>query len=110
VRIIARSTLRQFVESLRGTTNQNAVKSALDSWFHEALHASWRTPADVTRSYSNASIVGPDRVVFNIKGNSYRLVAVIDYRRQIVFIKWVGPHRAYDKIDVKTVKYGDQTN
>jgi mRNA-degrading endonuclease HigB of HigAB toxin-antitoxin module len=52
------------------------------------------------------SIVG-DRVVFNIKGNSYRLVVAVDYRRQIVFIKWLGPHAAYDKIDVKTVKYGD---
>ncbi len=107
MRIIARSTLVRFVESLRGTTDQNAAKSALDSWFHEAQHADWRAPIDVTRSYANASIVGPDRVVFNIKGNSYRLVAAIDYRRQIVFIKWVGSHRAYDKIDVKTVKYGD---
>jgi mRNA interferase HigB len=60
----------------------------------------------VTRSYANASIVG-DRVVFNIKRNSYRLVVAIDYRRQIVFIKWLGAHAAYDKIAVKTVKYGD---
>jgi mRNA interferase HigB len=46
-------------------------------------------------------------VVFNIKGNSYRLVAAVDYRRKIVFIKWLGTHAAYDKIDVKTVKYGN---
>ena len=106
MRIIARKTLGEFVDSLRGSKDQKAVKSALDSWFHEVQAAEWNTPADVTRNYANASIVG-DRVVFNIKGNSYRLVVALDYRRQIVFIKWLGTHAAYDKIDVKTVKYGD---
>ncbi len=86
------------------------MKSALDSWFHEALRAEWRTPADVVRAYANASIVGPDRVVFNIKGNSYRLVVAINYSHQIVFIKWIGSHANYDKIDVKTVNYGDQAD
>ena len=56
-------------------------------------------------SYRNASIVGPDRVVFNLKGNSYRLVVAVDYERQIIFIKWIGTHTAYDKLDVKTVRY-----
>ena len=106
VRIIARRTLKQFVDSLHGNKDHKTVKSALDSWFHEVQDATWKTPADVTRSYANASIVG-DRVVFNIKGNSYRLVVAVDYRRQIVFIKWLGTHAAYDEIDVKTVKYGD---
>jgi mRNA interferase HigB len=106
VRIIARKTLRDFVESLRSGKDQKAVKSALDAWFHEVQNADWKIPTDVTRSYANASIVG-DRVVFNIKGNSYRLVVAVDYRRQIVFIKWLGAHAAYDKINVKTVKYGD---
>ena len=106
VRIIARRTLREFIESLRGSKDQKAVKSALDAWFHEAQLADWRGPADLIRNYASASIVG-DRVVFNIKGNSYRLVVAVDYRRQLVFIKWIGSHRAYDKIDVKKVKYGD---
>jgi mRNA interferase HigB len=106
VRIIARKTLREFVDSLRGSKDQKPVKAALDAWFHEAQAADWKAPTDVTRSYTNASIVG-DRVVFNIKGNSFRLVVAVDYRRQIVFIKWLGTHAAYDKIDVKTVKYGD---
>jgi mRNA interferase HigB len=105
VRIIARKTLRVFVESLRDGKDQKAVKSALDSWFHEVQDSDWRTPADVTRNYANASIVGGDRVVFNVKGNSYRLVAAVDYHRQIVFIKWIGTHAQYDKIDVKKVKY-----
>lgn len=106
MRIIARKTLREFVGLLRGSKDHSAVKSALDSWFHEVQAANWRAPTDVTRNYANASIVG-DRVVFNIKGNSYRLVVAVDYRRQIVFIKWLGTHAAYDKIDVKTVKYAD---
>lgn len=106
MRIIARKTLTEFAESLRGGKDQKAVKSALDSWFHEVQAADWRAPTDVTRDYANASIVG-DRVVFNIKGNSHRLVVAIDYRRQIVFIKWLGTHADYDRIDVKTVKYGD---
>ena len=106
MRIIARKTLKQFVESLQGNKDQKAVKSALDAWFHEVQNADWNAPTDVTRSYANASIVG-DRIVFNIKGNSYRLVVAVDYRRQIVFIKWLGTHAAYDEIDVKTVKYGD---
>lgn len=107
MRIIARKTLKDFVESLTGSKDYKAVKSALDSWFYEVKAAGWETPADVIRSYANASIVGDDRVVFNIKGNSYRLVVAVDYGRQIVFIKWVGSHGDYDKIDVKTVRYGD---
>lgn len=83
------------------------MKSALDAWFHETVHSQWNAPADVVRAYANASIVGPDRVVFNIKGNSYRLVVSVDYAHQIVFIKWVGSHSDYDKTDVRTVKYGD---
>lgn len=106
MRIIARKTLRDFVESLCGGKDHKTVKSALDAWFHEVQDADWKVPTDVTRSYANASVVG-DRVVFNIKGNSYRLVVAVDYRRQIVFIQWLGAHAAYDKIDVKTVKYGD---
>lgn len=107
MRIIARKTLRSFVESLRGSKDHKAVKSALESWFHEAQAAEWHSPSDVKRSYANASIVDTDRIVFNIKGNSYRLVVAADYRRQIVFIKWLGSHAAYNKIDVRTVRYGD---
>jgi mRNA interferase HigB len=106
MRVIARKTLTRFIDSLKGSKDQKAVKSALDSWFHEVRQADWKNPADVVRAYANASIVGPDRVVFNIKGNDYRLVVAILYRLQIVFIKWLGSHAEYDKIDVKTVSYG----
>jgi mRNA interferase HigB len=107
VRIIARKTLRDFVESLRENKDQKAVKSALDAWFHEEQSSDWHMPADVTKAYANASIVSGDRVVFNIKGNAYRLVVAVDYQRQIVFIKWLGTHAQYDKIDVRKVRYGD---
>lgn len=107
MRVIARKTLKQFIDSRRASKDQKAVKSALESWFHEALRADWKSPADVVRAYANASIVGSDRVVFNIKGNDYRLVVSINYRHQIIFIKWIGTHADYDKIDVKTVRYGN---
>jgi len=86
------------------------VKTALDAWFHEAKQAEWKDPAEVKQHYGNASIVGGDRVVFNIKGNDYRLVTAIDYRRGVVFIKWLGSHKEYEKIDVRMVQYADQTD
>ncbi len=107
MRVIARRTLVQFAESLRGNRDHKAVKAALEAWFHEAQAAKWTSPADVKRSYGNASIVGEDRVVFNIKGNDYRLVVAVNYQRQTVFIKWLGTHRQYDEIDVRTVRYGN---
>ena len=110
VRVIARRTLNDFVESLRGSKDHKAVKAALDAWFHEAQAAIWSSPAEVKEIYGNASIVGADRVVFNIKGNDYRLVVAIDYQREIVFIKWLGTHKEYDRIDVEKVQYAHKTN
>ncbi len=104
VRIIARSTLIRFVERLEGHKDQRAPKAALDSWFQEVKRAQWKSSFEVKASYANASIVGSDRVVFNIKGNAYRLVAAVDYRRAIVFIKWLGTHKEYDAIDVRTIQ------
>jgi mRNA interferase HigB len=82
----------------------------LKRWFCEVARADWKNPADVAPAYRNASMVGSDREVFNIKGNAFRLVVAINYRRRIVFTKWIGWHADYDKIDVKTVKYGHQAN
>lgn len=108
MRVIARSTLYRFLETLSGHKERTPVKAALDSWFHEA-RARWQSSQDVKRAYANASVVDAERVVFNIEGNSYRLVTTIDYRRQLVFVKWLGSHADYDRIDVRTIKYGDQT-
>jgi mRNA interferase HigB len=107
VRVIARRTLKRFVKSLKGQKAQRAVKAALDAWFHEARRVRWRNSAEVKQRYATASIGSADRVVFNIKGNDYRLVAAIDYGRQIVFIKWIGTHADYDRIDARMVQHGD---
>ena len=110
MRIIARSTLSRFLATLQGSKDHRALKSALDAWFHEARQANWKNSAGIKASYAHASIVGADRAVFNIKGNAYRLVVAIDYKRSTVFIKWLGTHREYDLIDVRTVQYATETN
>lgn len=106
MRIIARRTLRQFVDSRAGHKDQPALKAALDAWFDEVRKASWASTADVKRLYASASIVSADRIVFNIKGNDYRLVVAVDFEKAIVWIKWLGTHRDYDRIDVRKVKHG----
>lgn len=110
MRIIARNTLTRFVQKLAGHKDQQAVKAALDAWFYEVKQATWENPAEVKQRYANASIVGAGRAVFNIEGHDYRLVTAMDYRRGIVFIKWIGAHKDYDKIDARTVQYGDQAH
>jgi mRNA interferase HigB len=109
VRIIARNTLTRYLRKLTGHKDHRAVKAALEAWFHEAKQAEWKNSAEVKERYGSASIVGAERVVFNIKGNDYRLVTAIDYRRGIVFIKGLRAHKDYDKIDARTVQYDDQT-
>ncbi len=105
MRVIARRTLREFVDSLAGHKDQPAVKAALDAWFAEARKARWKSAAELKQSYATASIVTAERVVFNVKGNAYRLVAAIDFEKGIVWIKWIGTHRDYDRIDVTRVEY-----
>lgn len=83
------------------------MKAALEAWYHEVRLAAWKAPSDIKKQYRNASVVGNERVVFNIKGNSYRLVVAVDYRCQIVYIKWVGTHVEYDEIDVQKVEHAD---
>lgn len=105
MRIIARRTLRDFVQSLAGQKDQSAVKAALDAWFDEVRKAQWRNAAEVRRSYATASVVTAERIVFNVKGNAYRLVVAIDFEKSIVWIKWLGTHKDYDRIDVTKVNY-----
>jgi mRNA interferase HigB len=105
MRIIARRTLVSYLESRRKHSDHKALSQAVQSWFAEARQASWQNMAEVKAKYGSASIVGSDRVVFNIKGNDYRLVAAIDFRHSIVFIKWIGTHKDYDAIDVRKVTY-----
>lgn len=106
MRIIARRTLREFVQSRAGHRDQPALKAAIDAWFDEVRKARWSSTADVKRRYATASVVSADRIVFNIKGNDYRLVVSVDFEKGIVWIKWIGTHRDYDRIDAKEVKHG----
>lgn len=98
MRIIAVSTLRAFW-ALHPDAEQ-----PLKAWHDEVLRASWRQPADIKAHYRSASVLKNRRVVFNIKGNSYRLVVSIAYRLQIVYVKFIGTHEEYDAIDAETVE------
>jgi mRNA interferase HigB len=106
MRIIARRTLRDFVDRRAGHKDQPALKAALDAWFDEVRRAQWANAAEVKSLYRTASVVTAERVVFNIKGDDYRLIAAIDFEKGIVWIKWIGSHADYDRIDVKEVKHG----
>jgi mRNA interferase HigB len=74
-------------------------------WFDEASKATWKNTADLERGYVTASIVTAQRIVFNIQGNDYRLLVAADFEKAIIWIKWIGTHKAYDKIDVAKVQY-----
>jgi len=106
MRIISRRTLRDFVDGRGGYKEHSALKAALDAWFDEVKKARWSSTAEVKRSYATASIVSADRIVFNIKGNDYRLVVAADFEKGIIWIKWIGTHKDYDRIDVKEVQHG----
>ena len=97
VRIIARRALREFWE------RHPDAEQPLRAWYHDARKADWRSPADVKRVYANASIVAENRVVFNIHGNKYRLVVAINYPYRMCYVRFVGSHQAYDRIDVTSV-------
>lgn len=105
MRVIARRTLRAYVESLSGHKDQPAVKAGLEAWFAEVSKARWANTAEVKRRYATASIVNAERIVFNIKGNAYRLVVAADFVKGIVWIKWIGSHADYDRIDVSEIEY-----
>ncbi len=97
MRIIARRTLREYWEK------HPSAEQALKSWFREASGADWNGPEDVKRRYRHASIVGGNRVIFNICGNKYRLIVQINYSFKIVYVRFVGTHAAYDKVNAETV-------
>ena len=105
MRVIARSTLNHFVENRVDRKFQRNVKAQLDAWYAEVEKAAWKTSAELKQQYRSASIVSSERVVFNIKGNEYRLLVAINYDYQVLLILWLGTHKEYDKIDVEKVKY-----
>ena len=97
MRVIAVSTLRTFWK------RHPDAEQPLKAWFEEATNASWSQPSDIKERYRSASILKNRRVVFNIKGNDYRLVVAIAYKLQVVYVKFVGTHKEYDAVNAETV-------
>lgn len=97
MKIIALKALREFWE------RHPQAEIPLRSWYAEASHAQWRTPADIKAAHGNASFLGNNRVVFNIKGNDYRLVVAVRYTQTLMFIRFVGTHAEYDRIKAEII-------
>lgn len=96
-RIFSKGTLRDYWRKNPET------EQYLKTWFETVAEANWKSPSDVKSSFANASILKDGRVVFNIKGNSFRLVARINYEKEWLFIRFIGTHQEYDKIDANTI-------
>jgi len=99
MRIIAFRTLREFFEKPEYSDSEVSLRA----WYYDAKTADWKNSNELKRQYKNASIVGEGKIVFNIKGNDYRLVVAIDYEFQVIFIRFIGTHKQYDKIDAKMI-------
>ncbi len=97
MRIISITSLKQFWET------HNQAEQPLKAWVDEVKKAQWKTPQDIKDKYRSADFLSNNRVVFNIKGNDYRLIVAVAYRFQAVYIKFVETHTEYDKIDADTV-------
>lgn len=100
MRIIALSTLKAFWEE---SPEYMDAKEPTLAWYRHTLAADWSAPADVKQDFRNASILKDGRAVFNIAGNKYRLVVWINYAYRVVYIRFIGTHAQYDKIDVQTI-------
>ena len=96
-RIIAKSTLRTYWEKHPET------EQYLKTWYDTAMSSDWKTPNDVIKTYASASILKDSRIVFNIKGNAHRLIAKFNFQKQWIFIRFVGTHAEYDKVDANTI-------
>ncbi len=97
MRVIALRVLRDFWH------RRPDAEFPLRSWYAAASRAAWRSPADVKAAYRSASFIANNRIVFNIKGNDYRLVVAVHYNRGMMFIRFLGTHREYDRIDAGTI-------
>ncbi|MBM3178855.1 MAG: type II toxin-antitoxin system HigB family toxin [Chloroflexi bacterium] len=97
MRVITRQRLSRFWEKHKDS------EDALKAWFKEAEHAQWKTPGDIKARYSTADFLNNNRVVFNIKGNRYRLIVQIHYNTQVVYIRFAGTHKEYDRIDAEKI-------
>jgi mRNA interferase HigB len=103
VRIIALKTLKEFWECLPEANMRKQAQQALLSWHAEAKAADWKSSADIKAKYKNASILKDSRIVFNICGNKYRLIVRINYAFPVVYIRFIGTHKEYDKINAEAI-------
>ena len=101
MRIIKEKTLTEYCRLSQYEQDEESVKA----WIYEVRYSTWNNANELKLKYGNASIISSKRVVFNIKGNDYRLIVDIEYKLKIVFVVWFGTHAEYDLIDVKTVSY-----
>ncbi|MFY4760808.1 type II toxin-antitoxin system HigB family toxin [Aliarcobacter butzleri] len=99
MRIISKKTIKDFYEQ---TLYQDS-KESLEAWHKEAIKANWQNPNEIKEQYKSASVVGNNRVVFNIHGNKYRLIVKINYFAKVVYIRFIGTHKQYDKIDATEI-------
>jgi mRNA interferase HigB len=97
VRVIAKRTLRDFWEKHADSEQQ------LKAWYNEAEQADWKSPNEIKKDYPSASILEDNRIVFNIKGNNYRLIVRVNYKYAIVWIRFIGTHADYDKVDATKI-------
>jgi mRNA interferase HigB len=97
MRVIARKILKEF------WSKHADAAQPLKAWFHEAGRANWKSFADIKARYSAADRLPDNRVVFDIKGNKYRLIVKIHYNTGVIFIRFIGTHAEYDKIDATTI-------
>lgn len=102
MQIISRRALRTYWESYSGS-DQPALEQALKAWYREVKKAQWSNANEVKQKYRNASVLKGERVVFNICGNKFRLIAGVNYSVKVVYVKWLGTHAAYDDIDAEEV-------
>ncbi|MCK5136705.1 MAG: type II toxin-antitoxin system HigB family toxin [Bacteroidales bacterium] len=102
MRIIKEKTLWEYCRNGR----YSVARASLQVWIYLVRYSEWRNPADLKSRLKSASIIGAKRVVFNIKGNEFRLVVDVEYKHRIVYVVWFGAHTEYDVIDVKTIRYG----
>ena len=96
-RIFSKSTLREYWEKHPET------EQYLKTWYDTAMNSNWKNPNDVKQTYATASILKNERIVFNIKGNSFRLIVKLNFEKQWIFIRFIGTHSEYDKIDANTI-------
>jgi mRNA interferase HigB len=99
MRVIAFRFLREFFEKPEYADSEASLKS----WYYDVKSAAWKNSNELKEQFKSASIVGNGRAVFNIKGNEYRLITAIDYEFQVIFIRFIGTHKQYDKIDAKII-------